>query len=226
MGGQACVLYGGAEFSRDTDLVVLCDGPNLERLSAALDELHAGVIAVPPFERHYLEMGLAVHFRCAHPDADRMRVDVMSTLRGVDPFPDLWNRRTTMELDSERIDLLSLPDLVAAKKTQRDKDWVMITRLMEAHFFANQKSPSQPRLEFWFEELRTPQLLIDLAETEPSICRESEEGRPLLSHARTGDLNALSDALHAEEQIEREADAAYWAPLREELSRLRKGRHT
>jgi hypothetical protein len=25
MGGQACVLYGGAEFSRDCDIAILCD---------------------------------------------------------------------------------------------------------------------------------------------------------------------------------------------------------
>ena len=32
MGGQACVLYGAAEFSRDTDLVILADERNLARL--------------------------------------------------------------------------------------------------------------------------------------------------------------------------------------------------
>lgn len=32
MGGQACVFYGAAEFSRDTDLGVLADLENLERL--------------------------------------------------------------------------------------------------------------------------------------------------------------------------------------------------
>lgn len=32
MGGQACVLYGAAEFSRDTDLVILADAKNLMRL--------------------------------------------------------------------------------------------------------------------------------------------------------------------------------------------------
>jgi len=36
MGGQACVLYGGAEFSRDTDLVRLGDDANLERLRVGL----------------------------------------------------------------------------------------------------------------------------------------------------------------------------------------------
>jgi hypothetical protein len=35
MGGQACVLYGAAEFSRDLDLALLPDPANLDRLEAA-----------------------------------------------------------------------------------------------------------------------------------------------------------------------------------------------
>jgi hypothetical protein len=35
MGGQACVLYGAAEFSRDTDLVILADAGNVTRLRLA-----------------------------------------------------------------------------------------------------------------------------------------------------------------------------------------------
>ena len=34
MGGQACVLYGAAQFSRDLDLAVLADASNLARKSA------------------------------------------------------------------------------------------------------------------------------------------------------------------------------------------------
>jgi hypothetical protein len=49
MGGQACILYGAAEFSRASDFVVLADEKNLELLHAALRELEADVIAVPPF---------------------------------------------------------------------------------------------------------------------------------------------------------------------------------
>ena len=49
MGGQACVLYGAAEFSRDLDLALLPDPANLDRLQEALAELDAEVIAVPPF---------------------------------------------------------------------------------------------------------------------------------------------------------------------------------
>ena len=33
MGGQACVLYGAAEFSRDTDLAILASEENAERLA-------------------------------------------------------------------------------------------------------------------------------------------------------------------------------------------------
>jgi len=119
MGGQACVFYGAAEFSRDTDLAVLAEDGNLTRLQAALDELQAELIAVPDFDPAHLHKGHAIHFRCHHPEATGMRVDVMSKMRGVDPFPDLWERRTTLETqDGTVCDLLSLPDLVLAKKTQ------------------------------------------------------------------------------------------------------------
>lgn len=82
MGGQACVLYGAAEFSRDTDIVVVADADNLRRLQAAVKNLRAESIAVPPFERRFLEAGHAVHFRCRLPEADGIRLDVMSKIRG------------------------------------------------------------------------------------------------------------------------------------------------
>ena len=77
MGGQACVFYGAAEFSRDTDLAILANSENLSRLKNALEDLQATVIAVPPFEAKYLRKGHAVHFRCHHPEASGMRIDVM-----------------------------------------------------------------------------------------------------------------------------------------------------
>src|SRR6266478_5559250 len=147
MGRQACVFYGAAEFSRDTDLAVVADAANVARLRRALEDLRAEVIAVPPFELKYLQRGHAIHFRCHHPEAVRMRVDVMSRMRGVDAFPKLWKRRTTIELpDGTRCDLLSLPDLVQAKKTQRDKDWPMIRRLVEAHYFLNSAKPNTDQI--------------------------------------------------------------------------------
>ena len=55
MGGQARVFYGAAEFSRDTDLAILSTPENLERFRAALADLQAECIALPPFEADYLQ---------------------------------------------------------------------------------------------------------------------------------------------------------------------------
>jgi hypothetical protein len=122
MGGQACVFYGAAEFSRDADLVIVADPENLDRLRAALSELKATRIFVPELTEEFLRRGHAVHFRCTVPEANRIRVDVMSILRGVDSFDHLWQRRTTIADDAgNRYELLSLADLVRAKKTQRER---------------------------------------------------------------------------------------------------------
>lgn len=225
MGGQACVFYGAAEFSRDTDLVIVADAANLARLRKALAELHAAPIAVPPFALKYLRRGHAIHFRCQHPEALRMRVDVMSKMRGVDSFDKLWRRRTTIELpDGTKCDLLALPDLVQAKKTQRDKDWPMIRRLVEAHYFQHHAKPNPAQTRFWFLELRTPELLLALAGRQPVIGRRLVSLRPLLSRALTSQRAELERALGVEELAERELDRRYWLPLRSELEKLRHAR--
>jgi hypothetical protein len=222
MGGQACVFYGAAEFSRDTDLALLPDAANLARLRVALTELQAEPIAVPPFELKYLKLGFALHFRCFHPEAMRMRVDIMSKMRGVDSFARLWRRRTTIELpDGSQCDLLSLPDLVRAKKTQRDKDWPMIRRLVECHYFAHQQRPNHPQIRFWLKELRSPQLLIETARLHPLVCQSLVASRPLLALAALGYASKLEQALSAEESRERAADRKYWAPLLTTLEKLR-----
>jgi hypothetical protein len=149
-------------------------------------------------------------------------VDIMSKMRGVDPFPQLWRRRTTIELpDDTKSDLLSLPDLVQAKKTQRDKDWPMIRRLVEAHYFQNRDQPTAAQIKFWFRELRTPLLLIEAAKSHAAHCRKLLTERPLLTKAMLGQTDELERAVREEESDERERDKRYWLPLRKELETLR-----
>jgi hypothetical protein len=76
MGGQACVLFGAAEYSRDLDLAVLAT-------EAAPYNTHADVF----------------------------------------------------------VNLLSLDDLVSAKKTQRDKDWPMLRRVVDASYAGANDQP-------------------------------------------------------------------------------------
>lgn len=223
MGGQACVFYGAAEFSRDTDFALLADEDNLERLQKALSELRASLIAVPPLSLEHLLRGHAVHFRCHHPESDGLRVDVMSKMRGVAEFPELWERRTTLEGEDGTIyELMSLSDLVQAKKTQRDKDWPMIRRLIESDRVACRGTPSAQQVRFWLQEARTPELLIELSREFPSEASSvAAKSRPLLIAAIRGDEGSIEVGLAEEERTEREADRDYWRPLKKELERMR-----
>ena len=117
MGGQACVFYGAAQVSKDIDLLLLADPANLENLRNALDALEARRIAVPPFSQQVLARGHAVHFRCSAAGLDKLRIDMMSRLRGLPDFEELWARRTVIEAaEIGEVDLMSVPDLVQAKK--------------------------------------------------------------------------------------------------------------
>jgi hypothetical protein len=228
MGGQACVHYGAAEFSKDIDMAILCEDANLKLLTATLDQLHAKQIAVPPFKREYLEGGQAVHFRCIDGPAGGMRIDLMSRMRGVDPFDLLWSRRTTTTLPGgEEVQVMSLRDLIRAKKTQRTKDWPMISRLVEVHYLNTRRDATPAHRQFWFRELRTAALLADLASRYPEEATRESITRPAVQAALKlpVNLDTVEFALRDEEETERAADRAYWEPLKKQLQQLRHRTH-
>ena len=153
-----------------------------------------------------------------------MRSDVMTKMRGVDPFPKLWRRRTTISVNDSTIELISLPDLVQAKKTQGDKDWPMVRRLIEVNYFANRENPTPEQLRFWFLELRTPELIIELVLSRDGLSPQLFRKRPLLRFAQAKNETLLADALLEEEKRERVADRQYWTLLKKELEMLRHAR--
>ena len=224
MGGQACVLYGAAEYSRDLDLAVLATETSLPRLALAMGALAATVIAVPRFEGQFLERGHAVHFSVPDPTAAPLRVDIMSRMRGVQPFPVLWDRRTTVVLDADGaqeaiiLEIMALEDLVSAKKTQRDKDWPMIRRLVDGSYDgARDDMVTDAAIEFWLAELRSPEFLIECVQRFPDAADRSR--RPAVVAALVnGDI---TQALADEQAMEMALDKSYWLPLRRELEALR-----
>ena len=223
MGGQACVFYGAAQFSKDVDLALLASEENFSRLLSALGELNAKRIAVPPFEPALLARGHAVHFRCQGGEAAGLRVDVMTRLRDLPDFEVLWARRTTIgDENGETFELFSLEDLVQAKKTQREKDWPMIDALIEGHYRALGGEPTPERVAFWLAESRTPERLIGLAQRFPNEARVQTSRRPLLRLAVSGKSDALREALDSEVRAEQAKDRAYWAPLKAEFEAFRR----
>jgi hypothetical protein len=225
MGGQACILYGAAEFSKDVDFAVLADDNNLARLQSAVEALDAEVIAVPAFERRWLEAGLAIHFRCRASQAEGFRIDVMTRMRGMDAFAVLWERRNVVDLEPDLpVPVMALPDLVASKKTQRDKDWPMLRRLVEVDYFSQRGQPADWQPAFWLSELRDVELLIEAAAAFPETAERQGGRRGLLRYAIEPQPAELAAALAEEERSIRNADRAHWEPLRKILSDLRRNR--
>ncbi len=216
------MFYGAAEFSRDLDLLVLVESDNIERMLGALKDLNAEPIAVPTFDVEFLRRGHAVHFRCRREDVAGLRIDLMSSLRGVASFTELWERRTSIEVADEVIDLLSLEDLVKAKKTQRDKDWPIIRRLVEQSYFAGSGRRTPQQIEFWLRELRTPELLMEVATTHPALAASIGLVRPSVRAAILRDLPEITRLLFDEENEERKKDHSYWEPLKRELEEFRR----
>ncbi len=217
------MFYGAAQVSKDVDFLIDSAPENFERLQNALDTLEARRIAVPRFEPEHLARGHAVHFRCQATGVEELRIDVMTRLRSLPPFETLWERRTVVGGEAgEEFHLLSIPDLVQAKKTQRSKDWPVIDALVAIHYRENGDHPTADWIKFWLSESRTPEQLIELtarfsAETAPLL-----PARPLLEFAMQGDLESLRPAIDAEIRVEQEKDRRYWEPLKREMEEFRR----
>ncbi|MGE3166614.1 MAG: hypothetical protein AB7O52_17065 [Planctomycetota bacterium] len=153
-----------------------------------------------------------------------MRVDVMAVMRGVADFERLCARRTTIEVGGgATIEVMSLPDLVRAKKTQRDQDRGMLRRLVEASYVSGRAAANPAKVRFWLAELRTAEFLVELCTQQPQLAAECADERPAVSAACKGDLVGVENEIATEERTEREVDRRYWAALRSELEQLRKG---
>lgn len=223
IGGQACILYGAAEFSRDIDLAIMLSSDNLENLKSALKELEAERIFYPDLSKDVLLKGHACHFRCQREDVKGLRVDIIGVMRGVDSFAVLWERREEINLSEVgKIAVMGLSDLVKSKKTQRDKDWPMIRRLIESDIYNEPENPLDDKIRFWLTECRTPELLVSLTAKYPEIASSMAVIRPLLKSAIEDNHEEINKLLRAEEDKEREIDQRYWKPLRAELESWRR----
>jgi len=221
-GGQACIFYGVAELSFAVDLVVAL--PNDESwmpLERALQELDAVAVGLPPLQRGFLERGHIISLRCQHPDCAGFYVHLRASWRGADAFYILWERRTTATVEEEEFELLALPDLIGVYKSNSDKGWSVIRRLVEFHFLEFQTDPTPQRIQFWQEEARPPAILLAVVRQFPDA-QSNREAALLASEG--ADENAIEAALKREEEREREADRVYWAPLKRELEELRRAK--
>ena len=218
------MFYGAVQFSKDVHLALLAEPENYRRVHAALAELNAELIGVPHFDPELLRRGHAVPFRCSAAGVEKLRIDFMTRMRGVPDFALLWERRTVLQDDAgTTFDIMSVSDLVRAKKTQRDKDWPMIEALVDQHYHRHQREASPEQVRFWLLEMRTPEHLILLARRYGAEVQLLASERPLLKLAADEvDLETLRSALDLEMRVEQTRDRTYWEPLKMELEQFRR----
>jgi hypothetical protein len=104
---------------------------------------------------------------------------------------------------------MSLANLVTVKKTQRDKDWPMIRRLVEADLADTARRPHPARVAFWLRECRTPELLRALVRRYPAAAAKVARSRPAVRAARR---SAAVDAYFAVAEVvhENEEDVGFF----------------
>jgi hypothetical protein len=97
---------------------------------------------------------------------------------------------------------------------------------LEVDYFDRRDAATDEQVRFWLRELRTPELLVELARRAPDQAHRASAARPAVAAAMSGDLASIERALSEEQAAERERDRVYWRPLRtelEQLSRTRRG---
>ena len=97
----------------------------------------------------------------------------------------------------------------------------MIRRLVEQSYFSHSGNPTREHVLFWLRELRSPELLVEVAGAYPDLAAEATP-RPAVQTALSKRPEDVSEALEAEEREERRKDREYWAPLKRELEELRR----
>lgn len=151
-------------------------------------------------------MGLDAHLRCAASMG----------------FLGLWERRTTIEIEGAPIDMMSLPDLVQAKKTHRLTDWPMIQHLVEASWYAFRAEPSPERIDVWLRECRKPALLLEKAARFPDQATGLSPIRSPVASALCGAEEATRALIEEEQKRIMEEDRIPWAPLKLVIEKLRR----
>lgn len=127
IGGFAGRLWGSNTVTNDVDICYARDRPNLEALSAALQEMDATLRGAPkdiPFRLDAQTLERGDHFTFETRFGD---LDCLGTPAGSKGFQDLFDGSEEMVVDSVRVLVAALQDLIRLKRTAgRPKDLVEV----------------------------------------------------------------------------------------------------
>jgi predicted nucleotidyltransferase len=129
VGGFAAVIYGSPYLTTDVDVVPEWSKENLERLSAALESMHARVwTASEPgglaFNRDAASLGDADMWNLV---TDHGRLDLTFVPTGTSGYEDLARDAVHLKILGVDVDVASLADVIRSKEAAgREKDRVVL----------------------------------------------------------------------------------------------------
>jgi hypothetical protein len=129
IGGFAAVIHGSPYVTTDVDVVPDVDRENLERLSAALQDMHARVwtVAEPagvPFDRSAESLAAV---RVWNLVTDHGRLDVTFSPSGTEGYEDLARDAVHLTILGVPVDVASLADVIRSKEAAgREKDRLVL----------------------------------------------------------------------------------------------------
>jgi predicted nucleotidyltransferase len=126
IGGYAVIVHGHPRLTNDLDLVIGAELENVERCLKALREFGFGEGDVSPDmfskPKSIVRMGV-----------EPVRIEILNFLEGVD-FESAYERRELRPAEDIQFDVISLPDLIANKRTVgRDKDLLDVKELTKVN---------------------------------------------------------------------------------------------
>lgn len=127
VGAHAIAAHGIPRATRDIDFWIDPEEENAKRVWQALLRFGAPMSALGISERDVRTPGMVLQFGVI-PN----RIDLMTSLSGLDRFSDAWDRRVMTELGDVAVPVLSLEDLRASKRASgRKRDLLDLEMLDE-----------------------------------------------------------------------------------------------
>lgn len=205
--GQAAILYGAATFSEDVDIWIRPTLENATRLLRALAACQGRVYKLTPaLTRKNLMAGHGFHFVIPARPAP-VYLDVMGRPPRVGAYRHARRRAHDVPTPWGRIQVMSIPALIALKRTRRLSDYEVISNLVRVRLAAEH----DPTPEIWRWAYRNSYRVEDRLEIARRIgVRRSPA--------------ALRRGILAEVARLQAADSAYWRGIIADLRRLHRVR--
>lgn len=231
--GQATILYGAATFSEDVDLWVKPNAVNFERFLQVLKGIHARYYKLTPaFTIEAAAGNHGFHFVIPNLDAGAdLYLDVMGYPPRVGAFEAASGGARQFETQWGLLRTVGIKELVEIKKTQRPRDYPIISRLVLAFMHETAPTWTDGDLEWARDHI------FDLEAFKRWVTEYPEVERVLapasvLQRAAEQLCAQLRLDLHLEDELDdwfeqrvvplRKADRHFWRPVIEELGELRR----